>query len=252
MNVDTAYAIGSTHTICQDYAYSSMTPKHTYIIVSDGCSASNHSDVGSRILVHQTAALIDDGLSLNHALFQEAIERSRHMINRLSLPTSALDCTLMVAHKSGKEVRVLICGDGVLSYQYEGELPVGYERSYPSNAPGYISYWGDQDRTELYRLQDLGVYERRFGTQDGVFQSDGLSLFSLNLPIKGLKWIALFSDGVSSFQSLSVEEVVSYLTEFPINSGAFVKRRLRRFIRKTCPKSGWHNRDDIAIATLVL
>jgi hypothetical protein len=31
----------------------------------------------------------------------------------------------------------------------------------------------------------------------------------------------------------------------------FLKRRLRRFISKTCPKRGWVNHDDLAIAAIV-
>ena len=203
MNVDAAYTMGSTHTVCQDYAFANMTPQRSYVIVSDGCSASNYSDIGARILVHQTSALMNDSLPLNSELFHEVLERSRHIVSQLSLPMCTLDCTLMVADRYDHEVRILISGDGALSYQYEGELPVVRERSYPTNAPGYISYWGDQERTELYCSQDLGAYDRILGAQESVFRSDGLSLFSMNIPINGLKWVALFSDGVSSFPSIS-------------------------------------------------
>ena len=51
MKIDSAFQIGKTHDICEDFALTgtknSIVP---YTIVSDGCSSSPLTDVGSRIL----------------------------------------------------------------------------------------------------------------------------------------------------------------------------------------------------------
>ena len=49
MNANCAINIGSTHALCQDYALARNDGP--YVILSDGCSSSPDTDVGSRLLV---------------------------------------------------------------------------------------------------------------------------------------------------------------------------------------------------------
>ena len=49
MQVDTFSKIGKTHKICEDYILSGTKP-FPYIIISDGCSSSEGTDMGARLL----------------------------------------------------------------------------------------------------------------------------------------------------------------------------------------------------------
>ncbi|HYO91642.1 MAG TPA: hypothetical protein VEQ40_08400, partial [Pyrinomonadaceae bacterium] len=62
MNADSAFLIGATHAVCQDYAVAgngtpderaavSNLQANPYVILSDGCSSSPDTDIGARLLV---------------------------------------------------------------------------------------------------------------------------------------------------------------------------------------------------------
>ena len=54
MKLDSAFQIGKTHDVCEDFALTGTfeDEKNTarYVIVSDGCSSSQNTDLGSRLL----------------------------------------------------------------------------------------------------------------------------------------------------------------------------------------------------------
>ena len=69
MNADSAFRMGSTHAVCQDYAVASAwtaaahtdgaaPPPRPYIILSDGCSSTPDTDVGARLLVKAAEPLL--------------------------------------------------------------------------------------------------------------------------------------------------------------------------------------------------
>ena len=51
MNADSAVNIGSTHSLCQDYVIARNPDRAPYVVLSDGCSSSNDTDIGARLLV---------------------------------------------------------------------------------------------------------------------------------------------------------------------------------------------------------
>ena len=250
MNIDAAFVIGDTHTVCQDYASSLVVEDRAYLIVSDGCSSSPHTDIGARILVRQIITCLNKGMRLQRGLLFEGLKRARGLLDQMQLPREALDCTLLVAECDSEEIRVLAVGDGVIAYDpHDGELS-GVEIINPSQAPGYLNYWGDEERLRHYLQQDQGVTYRVLGGETERHHKSALRMLSLTLPIKELRSLILCSDGVSSFSRASVEEVLSHLTSFPVAQGAFVQRRLRKFTRKICKKRAWTHRDDLALAAI--
>ena len=250
MHLDAAFVIGDGHTVCQDYASAFTVEDRAYIMVSDGCSSSPHTDIGARILTHQVMACLAAGMRVQQALFNEVLKRARAVVQHLQLPRSALDCTLLIAEHDQERVRIIAIGDGVIAYtNREGDL-AGFELTTPSQSPGYLNYWGDEERIHHYRQQDQGLVYRALGSDHTQHHPSGLHAFSMTLPSAQLTSLALYSDGVSSFPQVSVEEVLTHLGNFPTNQGAFAQRRLRKFTRKTCKKRGWTHQDDLALAVM--
>jgi len=60
MNDDSIFTIGKTHRICQDYAHTGNKNGMFYAILSDGCSSSEHTDLGSRIMVKTAEKYIEE------------------------------------------------------------------------------------------------------------------------------------------------------------------------------------------------
>jgi len=250
MQIDAAFVIGDSHTVCQDYASAFTVEDRAYIMVSDGCSSSPYTDIGARILTHQVMACLVEGMRLQSTLFDEALKRARVVVQHLQLPRSALDCTLLIAEHDQEVVRVIAIGDGVIAYtNREGDL-AGFELTTPSQSPGYLNYWGDEERIHHYRQQDQGLVYRALGSDQTQLHPSGLQALSMTLPSTRLTSLALYSDGVSSFPQVSVEEVLTHLGTFPTSQGAFAQRRLRKFTRKTCKKRGWTHQDDLSIAVM--
>jgi hypothetical protein len=50
MNANHYFSIGKDHAICQDYAISKLINNGGCAILSDGCSSSPSTDIGSRLL----------------------------------------------------------------------------------------------------------------------------------------------------------------------------------------------------------
>jgi hypothetical protein len=50
MNADYDFQIGKDHQVCQDYSMVGYTEDKAVAILSDGCSASPHVDIGARLL----------------------------------------------------------------------------------------------------------------------------------------------------------------------------------------------------------
>ena len=52
MNADYYIEKGQSHDFCEDFALAGKIGESAYAILSDGCSSSEHVDLGARLLVH--------------------------------------------------------------------------------------------------------------------------------------------------------------------------------------------------------
>lgn len=250
MNLDAAFVIGDTHTVCQDYAFSLMIEDRGYLMVSDGCSSSPHTDMGARLFIHQLITCLTEGKRLSQEVLLDALTRARSLLDQLKLPREALDCTLLAAECDAEYVRVFAMGDGVIAIDHREGALSGIEIISPNQAPGYLNYWGDDARLSLYLEHDQGVTYRRLGSDQEEHYVSAFKLLSFTLSSSELRSLVLCSDGVSSLSGVSVEEVLTHLTRFPVPEGAFVQRRLRKFTRKVCKRYAWTHRDDLALAAV--
>ena len=270
MNADSAFRMGSTHAVCEDYAVADLCEQgRPYVVLSDGCSSSTDTDVGARLLVKAAARLLResggpraDDLAGLHA---GAARLALSWAEMLGLRPQAVDATLLTAHLHGEELVVGCSGDGVICLQTaEGALDA-YVVSYPAGYPVYPAYAHQPARMqtladaglarkEVTRLRAASAGERLRTVH--VTKGDALTeVFTVK--VTGYRFAALLSDGVQSFtdaeraETIPPESVLPELVSFKNTRGAFVGRRLKGFL-KDCQQKGWRHGDDLSLAALHL
>lgn len=232
MNADSAFQIGSTHAVCQDYAvagdYAAAVSRGEvtrascgpYAILSDGCSSSPDTDTGARLLVKAAERLLREACGPTAdclaVLHTEAARLALSWAELLGLAPQSVDATLLTAHLCGDELIVGCSGDGVVCLQTtDGALDV-YSVSYPAGFPVYPAYAhqparlrtlveAGRERKEVARLRADACGERlradsieeRLRLAD---ESDGGALTEVfAVAADGYEFASLFSDGVHSF-----------------------------------------------------
>jgi hypothetical protein len=283
--VDHFYDRGDTHDFCEDYAFSGKNTSGTiaFAIVSDGCSSSDHVDVGARILIHATHGYFKEifenetclsscdkikiGTGLIRHLSSYLSPEKKHL-DFLSLPFQSLDATLIFAVSDGKRSFVFIYGDGgVITKNNCGE--VGYRSvTYLSGAPYYLSNVFSHINKELYR-KFYGVgnvyYEIDGQTCKSISAEDGIAngeiytngFFEFGPDITS---ITVSTDGIGSYQrrngdgvivGVPVTEMAVDFSDYKNANGSFVKRRMQ-MIAVNCRKNGTTHYDDVSAATIII
>ncbi len=245
--------IGSSHPICQDYAVSDEFPI-PHVIVSDGCSSSEMTDIGARILVLSARkyllAQIGRSDQIRYDTLGTAIIRHAESIAReLDLPSHCLDATLLIGYLYNEAIHVHLFGDGVIGLaDTDGNISIT-EISFTANAPYYLSYRIDKHRNDLYRQS---AYMQQIGEK--ILPPD--SPISFSFPISRYATILLSSDGISSFidsqgRKLATSEVMHAFTAFKNYAGRFLTRRVKRAIQEF-QKNGWNHYDDIGVGAFCI
>jgi hypothetical protein len=273
MHCDSFFSKGKSHLVCQDYAYSGIIDGgNQVVVVSDGCSAAKDTDFGSRFLVRSAVIC---GSNLRHLDFQsnifgEALIRSsiryayQFGVGMLLSPTS-LDATLLYAESDGESVKATISGDGVVfGLRRDGIVDV-FNFEYPSGGPFYPSYLLDEKRFGHYKeefsanrtvsvqsvhietgnekdtsnltIPYLGSYENQ---TNAVIQFD----------VNAYSYIGISSDGILTVGKPLIDVVIDLLS-FKNNTGQFVTRRVKRFL-KNCTKENIYPTDDISVSVICL
>lgn len=270
MNLDSAFTIGSSHPVCQDYAITDNDSES--IIICDGCSSSENTDIGSRLL----ALCIRYCLKEYGVFVKEiVIEKMKMYSQLLQLKDSVFDSTLMVVKKNGYSLNINIIGDGILVVEKEKSLIIN-DFICENSCPPYLSYNLNEERKKNIIHTDK-IKKARFtadkneksnlyclhGNINEVIKELGYDYSfddSIFLTIENIKSITLFSDGIHSFikkdemgvlHPIDFKDVIFELMDFKSTTGKFVQRRLNRF-EKDCKKRGWEHYDDLSMATIYL
>lgn len=268
MNAGSAFCIGKTHKVCQDYAHHG-NEKFPYVIVSDGCSGSPFTDIGSRIL---TRVVTDSFLAGGDPDHKEIINEANEIRRLMCLPPESLDATLIWAYVRNGKYKISLFGDGVfVKTSKDGKMQV-VRVEYPSGAPLYLNYSLDSTRMKGYKNMFTllrRVYTYTLSTDGSIANlvttedSDGELDFCDEWDYDDLTSISLMSDGLFSFYELqstatsksesAVEpnDVLRKLLDFKGFQGDFVARRMQRF-HKDCEKWNWFHADDLSLATIYL
>jgi hypothetical protein len=223
-----AYAIGSSHTVCQDYARAGAE----LAVLSDGCSGSPDTDIGARLLV--SAALLEP--VIDTGLPERAAATAMGWAAAQGLAVSGrgpgcLDATLLLAWRDGEHLRALIAGDGAVAVRHR-DGRIDCHRIDHGTTPPYPIYRHQPDRLACLTAPIAPV------------------LFSV--PVAEVDLLAVLSDGVFTFTGplgpVPAADIAAELLGVRAPVGDFLARRLRRFRTRTCIARGWSHSDDLSIA----
>lgn len=281
MSCDSFYGIGNKHQVCQDYALHGNLGNMEYVIVADGCSSAEYSEIGAQILCHaaryqialcyQTGQFIECSLdTLSSVLGNSILKRIQEV--RMSYPISqkALEATLFIAVHAPPKTFVFGWGDGVIIERYRDrdgmESQVICDIDFSGNAPFYLVY--DQENYKK-NLQEKGYDEpltyfsyhyKNLSEKEG-FASAKKERFSDGKPYQwlgrgNLFSITICSDGVKSFLDINKEPIelmtiIPEIVDYKSIDGEFVKKRMF-FLKRKVQKNNWSHSDDISCGTIFI
>lgn len=278
MNSDSFFVIGSGHDVCQDYVTSHNNGIKSYVVLADGCSGSKDSDIGSRILVKthelyipQMGVMDFDEFSRKlSSMYTQIIEEASTNAKALELDQMALDTTMMsiISNKSG-DFMVTCYGDGVVALGRRDGIIETYSVSYNEGYPNYLSYRLSPERSKSFAEKTNNYKEitlEMIGDEEEPLKqkyrsSTGFDIYLGNK--KTYSWVAILSDGVSSFMQKVVDdcsitqepvpthEVIRAMFDFKGFKGPFVKRRVKRFL-ESCKQRDWIHLDDLSVGVVYL
>lgn len=267
MNSDAHYAIGSTHTVCQDYARAGSTQlepgavgDRCFALVADGCSSSAHSDLGARFLLcaaMHALAVYGDRVDADWLIWRAAAAA-----DSLGIDRACLDATLLAAWQCDDgSVQVWAAGDGVVAARRrDGRIETWTIDD--GGAPGYLAYRLSEARRDLYLREGFGerkIVHALAGEVLCEVRSEAIRPWTLRLDPKAYELIALVSDGVASFERVDITgreqvapmDVLEQLLAVKSTRGEFLLRRARRFLTRFCNEENWQHSDDLAVAAIV-
>jgi hypothetical protein len=276
LNVDCYYEIGHSHITCEDYALAgNINSNLCFAIVSDGCSASDDVDVGSRVLAHAAKNFLrneyvknlDAFKNMSPSLFSiPIINSANNTMKSLGLDDNCLDATLLLAISDGKETKVYAYGDGCIMVKHRDGHVSGFRIEYTEGAPYYLTYSLDDGRGDGYFnefKQKVVIHEINMINGETVepflpryYDVNG-SYNITNWTFKDIEWITLISDGVMTYEKMGdfskipFEKVINGISGYKNFSGYFVERRMLKFKRE-CLKEGVGHYDDIGVSAIYL
>jgi len=262
MHSDCFFFTGKSHNVCEDYSRCGRTNMGaSYAIISDGCSSSEHTDIGARILVCSA----EERIATTHEnLFDKKfIDNAARICSCFpGVDTDCLDATLLSVISDDILVWIQVIGDGVLGFINNDDSLDIIDIEYPSGAPWYLSYSLNKEREDKY-IEKYGTKAIISSTKDGTITEQKERFQYFYVDRLAYKAILLMSDGVKSFTKkvvsdsskgnvpITYHEVLKELLAFKGYQGEFIKRRVKRFI-KDMPKLGWENYDDVSVAGIYL
>lgn len=149
MKLDSAFQIGKTHDICEDFALTgtinSSKRNAYYAVVADGCSSSPSVDLGARVLSYSIVEEIKS-IYRNHASLMfsfnadSCITRARTSIEALKVGQESLDSTALISYTVDGETEIVVKGDGTVAIGFEDGRILVVNFEFPSGFPFYLNY----------------------------------------------------------------------------------------------------------------
>lgn len=268
---DDFYSIGTGHVVCEDYSYSGLLGKgYPCVIISDGCSSSNDTDVGARLITHAIKARLTS-MDLGYMISQdnyietwfipELIYRLQDKISTMKLDITALDATFRLATIVNNKIVMIHFGDGysVLKNHTTGETVKQLYTKYESNAPYYYPYHvipnSKENYMTLFADKSIECDGKTYGVFDYVNSIDNFySIIDLDDLDDGEYSISVMSDGIDTFYKdglrIDTDKMIDEMLSFKNTNGEFVKRRVRKCLFQNV-KKGIKYFDDISVASII-
>lgn len=287
MNCDSCFEIGSSHLVCQDYALHGKYEGMYYVIVSDGCSSAEYSEIGAQILCHvakyylifyhQTGLFKECSIDTITSLLGNSILKRADEIRKIyPIGHESLAATLLIAIAIDNFTHVFMWGDGIIIRKYEyGEIEYYNisEINYSGNAPFYLIDDKEQYEKELnirgidnpkvfYTFHDFkNVYEKKEYEYNSFDKPFVISEDDFNEKEKLIS-VTIATDGMSTFKNVNKDPiqlvdsnnsklgVFSEFSNFKSYDGEFVKRRMKFFKHLVQKKLKWSHYDDLSHGTI--
>jgi serine/threonine protein phosphatase PrpC len=272
MILDNFFTGTKSHPICEDYSLIGTRPV-PFLIVSDGCSSSQNSDMGSRLLSWITkkqfpAALIYQYLPEDPYLFgRKIIENAIEQADKLGVNRSALDATLLFAYIENGLMNIFCFGDGVIIFKIDRGRDFFIHLSYAENAPYYLTVhqneqilaeWQQVYPNNALSIKRYDLMDRKQSVIDTAQDGSALqNYYRVTVPTTpDLEMVMLSSDGITSFcnpsdgSMIPLDEVVNEMLDVKVKNGAYIQRRMRKMIAKYASQ-GVHNMDDVSVAAVI-
>lgn len=260
MQLDTFLEIGNQHKVCEDYIVAGYDPA-PYIILSDGCSTANNSEMGSRILCHLAKQYLkynkDDLYDIDYwKLGQWVIHNAEQTVRQLGLSISCLTATLIVAYYLDGEVRIMMYGDGSYIKMFDNENFDLTSVEYSGNAPYYLVYEIDTFRNDLY-MQKSPTKQIKYTYTDGSTSIEEFAYdhpFDISFRMNTMEGILIASDGIDSFLQattpIPATDVIPSFIAFKNLKGEFLKRRLNKQM-KVYGRDNIGHFDDLSVGAFL-
>lgn len=244
---------------CQDYCL--VDPDNQVMILSDGCSSSKNTDVGARILCHQSKLHLRSQFihSIKSFWNRDVIFPCFDVIRQIGLNTDCLDATLIVAYIDQDQVKIVTYGDGShITINKNNEINTFVSFSYDQNAPYYLSYLLNHERSQEYKrtIKNKKI-ETYYSENNSLSEMVDSSISDLSLyEINELSMVMITSDGIESFfnhktgEKISSIEVVKELIKIKSKNGDFIKRRVKRMM-DDFSKKDIYNSDDLSVCAFI-
>lgn len=262
MNSDSAFIIGDGHQVCEDYAIDHKD----IIILCDGCSSSQNTDIGSRLLALTALNILLTNNNFSKKLFKFIIMKLLKLKKNLPIFYETMfDSTLLIGkYLNDKNIcKVLVAGDGIIvAKNKKGFLEIR-KINFLSGYPYYLSYELNKERKEEFKKNNDEVHINYSYYCEILKKYDYMNLyykeqndFEFLFNAEEFEWVGLFSDGIETFKDekgneIDYKDIINKLTNFKTFTGQFVKRRINRF-KKECIKNNWTHFDDISMAIIYL
>jgi len=247
--------------VCQDCCLVGENDYFKYAILADGCSSSEDTDFGSKLLVHTTKAILDNNkkklnIDTNLNFYKhEIINTSKKLIESIGMNYDCLDSTLLISILKNDSIYNIMFGDGsIIITDKENEISYFKSISYDGNAPYYLSYLLDSERKELY---DNSVKNKKTEIYSNVFEKEefinnATIISHMQYALKNINSFFMTSDGIESFYNYKTNErvpsieIVKELINIKSKNGEFIKRRVRRMMEDLA-KNNIYNSDDLSV-----
>lgn len=280
MQIDSYFTKGVSHKVCEDYTMHGTVQGSPFIIVCDGCSGSNETDFGARLLARSAKAALDTLLEkyfhqVNNdndrmlILHDAIIKNLSSMLKATNSDVSVADATLLLAFEHNGTVYITHRGDGAYAIGHlDGSITI-VDINFPTGAPYYFSYdldilnkriyrdkFGGNKLLKQIRLRDVKNINFDFTT---TVPYNDKGFFAI--PVNEISFVSVMSDGINAFQymnnfdgnrdpdNVSGKAIMKEILAYKNFKGEFVQRRMNKAIR-TFTDNGIENFDDVSIATI--
>lgn len=251
---------------CQDYCLTgeNLNLNLKYLVLSDGCGSSTHSEFGSILLCNIVKELIESYKTMDNGILDKdyiklsVIDSIKFFREKFNLSLEVFDATLLIAIQQNDLIHTFMFGDGsIIISDKNNEIKLVKTIKYDNNAPYYLSRELSYDK-DLYlnlkkHIEVIKPEGKIIIDEDSI--SDNYEVFTINEP----ECFLITSDGIDSFYDdyndekikLSNCEIIKELTNIKSRKGKFVIRRVTRMLDDFY-KNNIFNSDDLSVCGFMI